>query len=68
MAFLREFEFDIRHMKGKENKVVDGLSRHAHSLKTIIVISIKTTFLDKIKNSMHKDTEYQERKQKLQQV
>lgn len=30
LAFLNEFEFEIKHIKGKENKIVDALSRHAH--------------------------------------
>ena len=25
MAFLSEFEFEVKHIKGKENKVVDAL-------------------------------------------
>jgi hypothetical protein len=29
MEFLSEYEFDIEHIKGKENKVVDALSRSA---------------------------------------
>ena len=27
LAFLNEFDFEVRHIKGKENKVVDSLSR-----------------------------------------
>ena len=30
LEFLCEFEFDIKHMKGKENKVVYALSRRFH--------------------------------------
>ena len=26
MAFLREFDFEVKHIKGKENKVADALS------------------------------------------
>ena len=32
LSFLREYEFEIKHIKGKENKVVDSLSRHANLL------------------------------------
>jgi hypothetical protein len=32
LAFLREFDFEVRHIKGKENKVVDALSRRIHGL------------------------------------
>ena len=29
MSFLSEYDFEIKHIKRKENKVVDALSRHA---------------------------------------
>ena len=29
LAFLSEYDFEIQHIKGKENKVVDALSRNA---------------------------------------
>ena len=32
LAFLSEFEFKVIHIKGKENKVVDALSRRVHGL------------------------------------
>ena len=30
--FLCEFDFEIKHIKGKENKVVDALSRKLHAM------------------------------------
>ena len=30
LSFLREYEFEIKHIKGKENKVADTLSRNAN--------------------------------------
>ena len=30
MEFLCEFDFEIKHVKGKENKVVDTLSKKNH--------------------------------------
>jgi hypothetical protein len=32
LAFLSEFNFEVRHIKGKENKVADALSRRIHGL------------------------------------
>jgi len=29
LAFLSEYDFKIKHIKGKENKVADALSRNA---------------------------------------
>jgi hypothetical protein len=33
LAFLSEFDFEVRHIKGKENKVADALSRRVHGLQ-----------------------------------
>jgi hypothetical protein len=30
MEFLCEFDFEIKHIKGKENKVIDSLNRKFH--------------------------------------
>ena len=32
LEFLCEFYFEIKHIKGKENKVVDALSTRLHSM------------------------------------
>jgi hypothetical protein len=32
LEFLGEYDFDIKHIKGKENKVVDALSGKVHEL------------------------------------
>jgi hypothetical protein len=37
LAFLSEFTFEVRHIKGKENKVADALSRRVHRLFEINV-------------------------------
>ena len=44
-SFLSEYDFEIQHIKGKENKVTDTLSRNAR-LNFTIVISTYTTDLD----------------------
>jgi uncharacterized membrane protein len=35
LDFLRKFDFEVRHIKGKENKVADALSRRVHGLLEI---------------------------------
>jgi hypothetical protein len=37
MEFLSEYEFDIEHIKGKENKVVDALSIRVHLMHVVVV-------------------------------
>jgi hypothetical protein len=36
-AFLSEFDFEVKHIKGKENKVADALSRRVHGLFEISI-------------------------------
>ena len=45
LAFLSEYDFEIQHIKGKENKVVDALSRNAR-LNFVAAISTYATDLD----------------------
>ena len=45
IAFLSEYDFEIQHIKGKENKVVDALSRNA-KLNFTAAISTYTTDLE----------------------
>jgi hypothetical protein len=52
MDLLSEFDFEIKHIKGKENKVVDALSR---SMKTIHLAAMSTYKTNVRKESrMHK--------------
>jgi hypothetical protein len=37
LEFLSEYDFDINHIKGKENKVVDALSRGVHLMHATTV-------------------------------
>jgi hypothetical protein len=43
MDLLSEFDFEIKNIKGKENRVVDALSR---SMKVIHLAAISTYELD----------------------
>jgi hypothetical protein len=43
MALLNEFDFEIKHIRGKENRVVDALSR---SMKVIHLAYVRTCELD----------------------
>jgi hypothetical protein len=50
MALLSEFDFEIKHIKGKENRVVDALSR---SMRTIHLAAVSTCETD-VKNRVKK--------------
>jgi hypothetical protein len=55
MALLSEFDFEIKHIKGKENRVPDALSR---SMKTIHLAAVSTYEIDvkeRIKNAQETD-------------
>ena len=37
LDFLSEYKFEVKHIKGKENKIVDALSHRIHLLYKIII-------------------------------
>ena len=59
LAFLTEYDFEIQHIKGKENKVADALSRNAR-LNFAAAISTYATDLDEqLKEGIEQDEIYQ---------
>jgi hypothetical protein len=59
MALLSKFDFEIKHIKGKENKVVDALSR---SMKTIHLAAVSTCEMnvkERVRNAQETDTFFQ---------
>ena len=57
-AFLSEFYIDMQHVKGKENIVVDALSRKLHGVYELYYNKVECRFLEKIKEKADKDPEY----------
>jgi hypothetical protein len=57
MEFLSEYDFDIKHFKGKENKVVDALSRKVHIMHATAVSmhqsDLKSRILDGLVTDQH---------------
>eukprot|EP00253_Pinus_taeda_P007271 PITA_07271 len=64
--FLSGFDFDIKHLQGKENKVADALSRKVQNLYEISISGWKSPFLEIIKEIADQDTEYQQLKLQIQ--
>ena len=67
LAFLSKYDFEIKHIKGKENKVVDALSRNVVNFFIVSISSYKTDLEDKLKEGTKKDPEYHILKEKITQ-
>jgi hypothetical protein len=59
LEFLSECDFDIKHIKGKGNKVVDALSRRVHELHATTISMYQSDLKDKIievaKSDLHEE-------------
>ena len=58
LAFLSEYDFDIQHIKGKENKVVDALSRNAKLNFTSTISTYTTDLEEQLKAGIEQDENY----------
>jgi len=59
LDFLSDYDFEIKHIKGKENKVDDALSRSINLNVLAAVSSYKTNLEDQIQENMVFDKTYQ---------
>ena len=59
LAFLSEYDFEIQHIKGKENKVVDALSRNARLNFAAAIITYATYLDEQLKEGIEQDENYQ---------
>ena len=65
LAFLSEYDFEIQHIKGKENKVANALRRNTR-LNFIATISTYKTYLeDQLKEGVKLDENYQKLQAKV---
>lgn len=55
LEFLSENDFDIKHIKGKENKVVDALRKRVHELRAIAISMYQTDVKSKIIEAANAD-------------
>jgi hypothetical protein len=57
LEFLSEYNFDIKYIKGKENKVIDALSRRVHFMHATTVSmhqsDLKSRILDVVVTNQH---------------
>jgi hypothetical protein len=58
LSFLSEFNFEVRHIKGKENKVADALSRRVHGLFEINISKEESDLEQRIRMTCIDDGSY----------
>lgn len=58
IQFLCEFDFEIKHVKGKENKVANALSRRMHVLHAAAVSTCKSDLKSRIIEALILDDYY----------
>lgn len=65
--FQSEFDFDIKHLKGKEKWVVDSLSRRLSCIYEITYSQTKLYIINHTKQTTQRDPDYQFLWQKMKQ-
>ena len=65
LAFLSEFDFEVRHIKVKENKVVNALSKRVHGLFEINISRTESDLEQRIKVAGNNDENYTRTMEKL---
>jgi hypothetical protein len=55
---LSEFDFEVRHIKGKENKVGDALRRRVHGLFEINISRAESDLEQRIRTTSINDVNY----------
>jgi hypothetical protein len=67
MALLSDFDFEIKHIKGKENRVADALSRIMKTIHLAVVSICETDVKERVRNAQEIDTFFQTMTSYLQQ-
>jgi hypothetical protein len=67
LDFLCEYHFDIKHIKGKENKVVDALNMRVHELHATTISMYQTDLKGRIYEAAKANLQYMEMVTNLQQ-
>ena len=65
LDFLSEYDFKIQHIKGKENKVVDALSRNERLNFVEEINTYKTNFEHQLEEGVKFDENYQKLQAKV---
>ena len=65
LNFLSKYDFEIQHIKGKENKVVDALSRNAKLNFVVAISTYKTDLEEQLEEGVRLDENYQKLQAKV---
>ena len=66
LAFLSECHFKLKHIKGKENKIVDTLSRRVHMIYEASLCQTDSDLHERIRTTNRVDAFYVEILKKVQ--
>jgi len=66
LEFLCEYDFDIKDITGKENKVDDALNRRVHKMHAIAISMYTTCLKNRILEAVITDQHYVQVKESLQ--
>jgi hypothetical protein len=67
LEFLSEYDFEIKHIIGKENQVVDAHNKRAHEMHIATISMYISNLKDKIIEATNSDQHCLETKEMLQQ-
>ena len=59
VSFLKRYDFEIQHIKGKKNKVADALSRNARLNFTVAISTYVSDLDEQLKEGIEHDEIYQ---------
>jgi hypothetical protein len=65
--FISEFDFEIKHIKGKENRLVDALSRSMKLIHLVVVSTYETNIKERVKISQETNVVFNTVKSYLEQ-
>jgi hypothetical protein len=65
LEFISEYDFEIKNIKGKENKVDDALIRRVHEMHATTIIMCKYDLKDIILEDAKLDQQYVQTMEKL---
>ena len=66
LAFLSEYHFELKHIKGKENKIADALSRWTHMIYEVTLSQTDSYLHERTKMANKVDPFYVEILKKVQ--